>query len=780
MITSLFEQVERIRVEQLIAKNDFDDDVKKQLKNYLKKYDRLQKAFRVDYETQGLGIGRKYAKGSLSLQNFKKEIRETLVYDTHTDVDIVNCHVVLLSQYCDKNGLKCKCLDDYVSNRNVRLQELIDNFKTTRKVAKELILIMMYGGIVNEYCCNNGFDINVPMPQWVNDLEQELKLLTERICNIETTIFNDVKKLKKKEFNNKKTSCLSYTLQVIEDNIIMSASTKLKQLGYCVDTLCFDGMLVRETNMNRDVLEELSSYCFETTGYKVEFEFKPMQKHYDFEQEEYDFTNYEFDCLDEYNQKYCVSLTGETSEETYQLRKAYLEHFICKIQQPQIIYLYQNGKHKLPQLMNNSELRELLKPIQSGYISQMGGPIPFADKWTSDPEHRLYRTMDFIPFNQEKPIEDDNVFNLFEGFNPDIYGEPMDKETITKKITPYLDLVQELCGGNDEHAMYYHRFVAQIFQDPNHKVPICVIFKGKQGTGKNMMLDAIGNMLNKVHYITSSRPTDFFGEHAEGFCKKLLVNLNECEGKDTFDFEGKIKSFITEDTIMVNPKNVRPYSIKNMARTIITTQKPNPVPIDVKTKDRRYVVYKTTDVYTKKSSKFWTELYNHLRKPLTMQALYQWFMSIDLTDFDWIKRRPITDAYKEMCNLYSPIEALFFEEFYDEEKWKDLELDGNKDDTLIVPRADLYSMYENFCKRNRFLKDETKATSSRSFFSKLTDLELPLDTYKKHGGIYCFKIVPQEVYDFIDRKRWIRGYRDDEDEVEYVDKGEDASEGYFD
>ena len=198
MIYCLYEQVERTRIEQLIAKNDFEDDVKKQLKNYLKKFDKVQKAFRVEYETQGLGIGRRYAKGSLSLQNFKKEIRETLVYDTHTDVDIVNCHVVLLSQYCDKQGLKCKCLDDYVSNRNVRLQEIIDTFKTTRKVAKELILIMMYGGIVNEYCCNNGFDINVAMPEWVNDLEQELKLLTDRICAIENSIFNDVKKLKKK------------------------------------------------------------------------------------------------------------------------------------------------------------------------------------------------------------------------------------------------------------------------------------------------------------------------------------------------------------------------------------------------------------------------------------------------------------------------------------------------------------------------------------------------------------------------------------------------------
>jgi len=50
-----------------------------------------------------------------------------------------------------------------------------------------------------------------------------------------------------------------------------------------------------------------------------------------------------------------------------------------------------------------------------------------------------------------------------------------------------------------------------------------------------------------------------------------------------------------------------------------------------------------------------------------MSALYQWFMDMDLTDYDWIKRRPLPDAYKEMCNLYSPIEALIFEEFYDKE-----------------------------------------------------------------------------------------------------------------
>jgi len=771
------EHIDKKRVEQLIKKDDVDDDIKKQLKSYLRKYDYKKGGFLVEYENKGIGRGRKYAKGSLSLQNFKKTIRETLVYDTHTDIDIVNCHIVLLSQYCKKNGFVCEKVDDYVSNRNYKLQGIIDTFKVSRKTAKELILVMMYGGCVNQYCCDNGFDITIPMPSWVGELEKEMTLLTDRISSNEATIFKEVSKLKKEK--NKKASCLSYVLQIIEDDLIMNASNKLKQLNYVVDTLCFDGLLVNATNLSSELLEELSSYCYECSGYKVEFSFKPMEKHYECVPEEYDFSDYDFKCLDEYSQTYCASLVGDTSEETYQLRKTYLEHFICKVQQPQTVYLYQNGKHKLPQIMNPTELKELFKPIQSGYVSQQGVPQSFTDRWTNDVKHRLYRTMDFIPFNQENPIEDDNVFNLFEGFNPDIYGEEMNEDTIQKKITPYLDLVKELCGGEEDHAMYFHRFIAQIFQDPNRKVPICVIFKGKQGTGKNMMLDAIGNMLNKTHYITSSKPTDFFGDHAEGFCKKLLVNLNECEGKNTFDFEGKIKSFITEDTITVNPKNVRPYSIANMARTVITTQKPNPIPIDVKTKDRRYVVYKTTDKYIKMSSKFWTQLHNHLRKPETMQALYQWFMTFNLTDFDWIKRRPLTEAYKEMCNLYSPIEALFFEEFYDNEIWLGLGVSGRKDEVVTIPMQELFEEYEGFCRRHRFLKDDTKATSSRAFISKLVDLEIPMTRYKAHGT-NSIKLSPQEVYDYIDKKRWINGYRDDEEEIEYVDKGEDANEGYFD
>ena len=50
-----------------------------------------------------------------------------------------------------------------------------------------------------------------------------------------------------------------------------------------------------------------------------------------------------------------------------------------------------------------------------------------------------------------------------------------------------------------------------------------------------MILDAIGNMIEKGHYITTSDPDNLFGSHAEGFYRKLLVNLNESEGKKHFN-----------------------------------------------------------------------------------------------------------------------------------------------------------------------------------------------------------------------------------------------------
>lgn len=774
----LEEKVSYSRVQELINNSNLDSNQVKQLKKYLKSYNKSKQAFVVHYNPSSLDIGRKYAEQGLSLQSFKKNIRQTLIYDTHIDIDIENCHIVILSQYCKKNMIMCDMINTFNQERASRLQEIMIKCNVNRKVAKELILTIMYLGQIPDYCTEHGFD-DIP-PDWVDDLQKEFKRIADWIVYNNQDLHKKVKKIKKKEFKNDVSSTMSYVIQIIEDNIIMNARNKLMEMGFDVDCLCFDGLIIQKSDITTDQLEELNAYCFDKTGYAVSFVIKPMEKLIELSEDEiYDFTNYEFEHLDYFNQLYMgKSLNHDTSEGTYQLRKTYIEHFMCKIQNPDTCFIFQNGEDKTPYIYSSQSLASLLKPIQSGCFSAMGTPISFFDKWTNDLEQRIYRKYDFIPYNIEPP-KDTDIYNMFTGMNPHIYkgdyNYQENKQLLTKKIKPYLDLCQALCGGDDEHAMYFHKFIAQMFQQPTKRPPIAILFKGKQGTGKNLVLDAIGNMIGKEHYITSSKPTDFFGDHAEGAYRKLLININEAEGKDTFQNEGQFKSFITEDTITMNPKFVRPTEISNFARLIITSNKPNPIPIDVKSKDRRYVVFQTTDDYLKYRADFWTKLYNHFRKPDFMYALHWWFLELDLTGFDWIKQRPLTKAYKDMCNMFSPTEALFFEDYIDKALWTD-GADIDRDIEIKLTSSELFEAYETYCKKNRFTK-ENNSPNIRAFGGRLIDMEFPIIKYKSSGMMWRF--VPNEVYTFMEQKKWINNY-DDSDDEEPNEEGEDVDDSYFD
>tara|TARA_R110002074_G_scaffold201339_1_gene369232 strand:- start:144 stop:2489 length:2346 start_codon:yes stop_codon:yes gene_type:complete len=776
----LEEKVSYSRVQELINNPILDSNQVKQLKKYLKSYNKSKQAFNVHYNPSSIDLGRKYADQGLSLQSFKKNIRQTLVYDTHIDIDIENCHVVILSQYCKKNMVMCDMINTFNQERSSRLQEIMTKCGVCRKVAKELILTIMYLGQIPDYCSENGFN-DVP-PEWVDDLQKEFIRIADWIVYKNQDLYKKVKKMKKKEFKNEVSSTMSYVIQIIEDELIMNARSKLLDMGYSVDCLCFDGLIIQKADITNDQLEELNAYCFDKTGYAVSFIIKPMEKLIELSEDKiYDFSEYDFKHLDYFNQLYMGRLENDTPEGTYQLRKTYVEHFMCKIQSPDTCFIFQNGEDKAPYIYSSISLSALLKPVQSGCLNNMGNPIGFYDKWTNDLEQRIYRKYDFIPYNITPP-EDTDIYNMFTGMNQNIYtGDTIDyhlKENeviLNKKIKPYLDLCQSLCGGDDEHAMYFHKFIGQMFQEPTKRPPIAILFKGKQGTGKNLILDAIGNMIAKEHYITSSKPTDFFGDHAEGAYRKLLININEAEGKDTFQNEGQFKSFITEDTMTMNPKFVRPTEISNFARLIITSNKPNPIPIDVKSKDRRYVVFQTTDDYLKYSADFWTKLYAHFRKPDFMYALHFWFLKLDLTGFDWIKQRPITKAYKDMCNMFSPTEALFFEDYINNTLW----IDGsnvNLDDEVKLTTMDLFEAYEVYCKKNRFTK-ENNSPNIRAFAGRLVDMEFPIVKYKSSGMMW--KFTPSELYRFMEKKKWINNY-DDEEEEECNEVGEDVDDSYFD
>ena len=59
----------------------------------------------VVYKMTGCGFGRVYATKSLSLGSIRKEVRHTLAKDIYVDIDIENCHPMILHQVCEKQIL---------------------------------------------------------------------------------------------------------------------------------------------------------------------------------------------------------------------------------------------------------------------------------------------------------------------------------------------------------------------------------------------------------------------------------------------------------------------------------------------------------------------------------------------------------------------------------------------------------------------------------------------------------------------------------------------------
>ena len=269
---TLKETIDKKRINSLINCGLIGANEKKTLQKYLKLIDkdnRVSVSYAKNYDK-----GRRYALGGLSLQMFSKKTRHTLFHDTHIDIDIVNCHLVLISQYCKKNHISFPIIDDNNSKRSSRIQELITKCNITRKVAKEFILTMMYLGQSGDYCANHGFS-GIP-PAWCDGLKKEFVAITDLIVGKNSDIYKTVSMSRKKEYGNKTASTVSFVLQIIEDNTIMNARHKLSEMGFEVETLCFDGLMCLKQDINKEQLEELNAFCFDRTGYNVEFEIKPM------------------------------------------------------------------------------------------------------------------------------------------------------------------------------------------------------------------------------------------------------------------------------------------------------------------------------------------------------------------------------------------------------------------------------------------------------------------------------------------------------------------------
>ncbi len=277
-VMKAYEKVDVITLRKLMNAKEFDNNTRNQLQNYykLKSNDGY---FPVTYSySKNLGNkGRLYADGSLSLQNFKKNIRCTLAKDYYFDIDMCNAHPVLLSQYCAKNGIACSKIKTYVAKRDKILGMIQYRHNISYKEAKKLILRLCYGGA---YVIDiNGNEV-IPTNkiQFLNEFQQELKIIMVNVCRLEKEIYEDVCKNNK---SNKNASVMSILAQTLEHECLMSMYNFFEIKKENVGVLCFDGLMVEKSdtlteNTISDILVSCEKYVFSKTGYNITLDVKPL------------------------------------------------------------------------------------------------------------------------------------------------------------------------------------------------------------------------------------------------------------------------------------------------------------------------------------------------------------------------------------------------------------------------------------------------------------------------------------------------------------------------
>ena len=119
---------------------------KDQIIKYLRLYQDKYKSKPVLYHKFNHKLGRAKAQDALSMVYIMNNIRSTIWGDYYTDFDIENAHVVILSQILNGN-YKCFYLNQYVKYRDNILKILVKKHKIDRKLAKQIILAILYGQI---------------------------------------------------------------------------------------------------------------------------------------------------------------------------------------------------------------------------------------------------------------------------------------------------------------------------------------------------------------------------------------------------------------------------------------------------------------------------------------------------------------------------------------------------------------------------------------------------------------------------------------------------------
>lgn len=631
---------------------------------------------RVSYHKAN-GRGRKYANDSLSLQSFPRAIRGSLAKNDYYDIDLVNCHPVIINQICKNKNILVSSLEMYILKRDELINDILKmNENLNKDFVKRAILSILYGGFTRYKSIKN-------KTEWIKLFYNEMKNLLLKVQTLFPKEYEQQQKIKGQNYYNLNGSTLSALVNVEEDKCLDIMINHLKNKNYIINNiavLCFDGIMVYNKTKNNSIikvnklettLKEIEKLLSENTGYNLKLKIKPFEclptdipdEYHDIAIQE-ELNKKPTEILDDYiNDKFywydfIKLMTGKIYENVENLEDEFKKNInrvslrIFKLDKFFIRKINKSNMFEFDTSLPKDSLRYYRTTINDIKIMNVS-IAKLLTEYGFINHLNTYDELDFKPYSKLFSKKDtlERNFNSWGGFECELLPE---NEVDVSKIEIILNHIRKCwCADNDKIYTYVLSWFKQIFTKPYLKTKVALVLKSfEKQIGKGILITEflIPFVFGKSYSMSEAGLESVTQKFNKIMMNKLFINCDELSSLEN-EFHQKfdiLKKRITDNTISIEIKGGEKFIYPDYSNYLFCTN--NDFTIKVEIGDARYCILECSPCF-KGNYKYFDELIECFNKE-TANHFYSYVSYFN--GVEDVRDIPFSSLKKDMMTMSLP------------------------------------------------------------------------------------------------------------------------------
>ena len=148
-------------------------------------------------------------------------------------------------------------------------------------------------------------------------------------------------------------------------------------------------------------------------------------------------------------------------------------------------------------------------------------------------------------------------------------------------------MLHHMCDGDQKVLDWVLGWLAHAVQNPDETITTALVLAGPQGSGKNVFVKLLFELF-EPHTLMCTQSGQLVGNFNAHLMDKTFVFANEAFFAGNKKEANVLKSLVTDETMMVEPKGVDAFQVRKYFRLILASNEARVVDLEID--DRRYCV----------------------------------------------------------------------------------------------------------------------------------------------------------------------------------------------